>query len=178
MASEHAHATPADTQHPALSTEPSLRADALAYLASHNTVSMATSGPDGLWATTVFYAHVDFTLYYLSEPGTRHVQNILANPLIAATVNEDYRDWQQIKGLQMAARCEEVKAKREVARALAAYVKKYPFVTRFLSPGRLLAGMQVAGRALDVRLYRITPTRLLYLDNARGFSNRQEIALD
>jgi hypothetical protein len=140
-------------------------------------VSLATQGPDGLWATTVFYANLDFTLYYLSEPKTRHVQNILANPSIAATINEDYRDWTQIKGIQMEATCAEVSGKRELARALATYLKKYPFVAQFLSPGQLLTGMKVAGRALDVRLYRITPTRLLYLDNQRGFSNRQEIPL-
>jgi hypothetical protein len=155
-----------------------LRAAALRYLAEHNTVSLATVGPDGLWATTVFYANLDFTLYYLSEPKTRHVQNVLANPSIAATINEDYKDWTQIKGIQMEASSAEVTGKRELARALAAYIKKYPFVAQFLSPGQLLAGMKVAGRALDVRLYRVTPTRLLFLDNQRGFSNRQEIPLD
>lgn len=154
-----------------------VRAEALAYLASHNTVSLATLGPDGPWAATVFYANVDFTLYYLSEPKTRHVQNILGDPSIAATINEDYRDWQQIKGIQMEAICQEVTAKRELARAIAAYIRKYPFVAQFLSPGQLLTGMRVAGRALDVRLYRVAPTRLLYLDNERGFSNRQEVPL-
>lgn len=154
-----------------------LRADTLAYLASHNTVSLATLGPEGAWAATVFYANVDLTLYYLSEPKTRHVQNVLRNPSIAATINEDYRDWRQIKGIQMEATCQEVTGKRELARALGAYVKKYPFVAQFLSPGQLLTGMRVAGRALDVRLYRVAPTRLLYLDNERGFSNRQEVPL-
>jgi len=155
-----------------------VRADARDYLAGHNTVSLATSGPDGIWAATVFYASVGFTLYFLSEPTTRHVQNVLANPSVAATVNEDYRDWQQIKGIQMAATCQEVRGKSELGRALAVYVKKYPFVARFLSPGQLLKGMRVGSRALDVRCYRLTPTRLLFLDNERGFSNRQEIPLE
>lgn len=156
----------------------SLKDAALDYLSRHNTLSLATLGPDGVWAATVFYVNIAFTLYYLSEPKTRHAQNILVNPAIAATINEDYKDWQQIKGIQMAARCEEVKGGRELARALAAYVKKYPFVARFLTPGQLLKGMQVGGRALDVRLYRVVPTRLLYLDNERGFSNREEVPLE
>ena len=78
----------------------------------------------------------------------------------------------------MAAVCEEVTGKRELARALAAYVRKYPFVAQFLSPGQLLRGMKVGGHALDVRLYRLRPTRVLYLDNERGFSNRREVPLD
>ena len=156
----------------------SLRADARDYLARHNTVSLATTGPEGVWAATVFYASVGFTLYFLSEPTTRHVQDLLANPSVAATVNEDYHDWQEIKGIQMVATCREVRGKVELARALAVYVKKYPFVAQFLSPGQLLRGVRVGSRALDVRCYRLTPTRLLYLDNERGFSNRQEIPLE
>lgn len=155
-----------------------LRAQALQYLADHNTVSLATMGSEGLWASTVFYANVDFTLYFLSEPKTVHIRNVVENPFIAATVNEDYKNWQQIKGIQMSATCGEVTGKRELARALAIYLKKYPFVAQFLSPGQFLKGVQVAGHALDVRLYRLTPTSLLFLDNERGFSNRQEISLE
>jgi len=105
------------------------------------------------------------------------VQNLLANSSLAATVNEDYRDWPQIKGIQLEGTCEEVRGKRELTRVLAAYVKKYPFVGRFLSPGQLLRGMAVGGHALDVRFYRIRPAHVLYLDNERGFSNRQEVAI-
>jgi uncharacterized protein YhbP (UPF0306 family) len=154
------------------------RSAALEYLATHHTVSLATHGPDGLWATTVFYVNIGFILYYLSEPATRHVRNVLENPDVAATVNEDYGDWRKIKGIQMSGTCAEVIPRREQARALAAYVRKYPFVAQFLSPGQLLKGMRVAGRALDVRLYRVLPARVLYLDNERGFSNRQEISLE
>jgi uncharacterized protein YhbP (UPF0306 family) len=155
-----------------------LAAEAREYLSRHNTVSLATVGADGPWAATVFYVNLGFTLYLLSEPKTRHIQNILLNATIAATVNEDYRDWRQIKGIQMEATCDEITSKRELARAIAAYVKKYPFVAQFLSPGQLLRGMSVGGNALDVRLYRLRPTRMLYLDNERGFSNRQEVPLE
>lgn len=154
-----------------------LGADVRDYLARHNTVSLATVGPDGPWAATVFYVNLDLTIYFLSEPKTRHAQNIRHHPSVAATVNEDYHDWQQIKGIQMEATCEEVTGRRELARALAAYIKKYPFVARFLSPGQLLRGMSVGGHALDVRLYRLRPVRMLYLDNERGFSNREEVPL-
>ena len=154
-------------------------ADARDYLARHNTVSLATVDAEGRpWASTVFYVNVGLTLYYLSEPKTRHVQNSMVNRSVAATVNEDYRDWQEIKGIQMEGICEEVGGKRELARALSAYVKKYPFVARFLTPGQLLRGMSVGGHPLDVHLYRLRPSRVLYLDNARGFSNRKEVPVE
>lgn len=158
--------------------EPDLRSVALDYLQRHNTVSLATVGPEGPWAAAVFYVNIGLTLYFLSEPKTQHIQNVRQHPVVAATVNEDYRDWREIKGIQMLGVCSEVTGKREQARALAAYVRKFPFVRQFLSPGQLLAGMRIAGRGLDVRLFRVVPTRLLYLDNARGFSYREEVPLE
>jgi uncharacterized protein YhbP (UPF0306 family) len=154
-----------------------LRERVLAYLAAHNTVSLATVQDGVPWAATVFYANVGTDLYFLSEPKTRHCQNLLANDRVAGTVNEDYRDWQHIKGVQLEGRAAEVTGKIELARALAAYLGKYPFVKQFLSPGQLLQGVQIAGKSFDIRLWRLRPERLYYLDNARGFSNRQELPL-
>jgi len=153
------------------------RQRALAYIAQHNTVSLATQGDNGLWASTVFYASVDFTLYFLSEPKTLHVQNAYIHPLIAATINEDYHDWRQIKGIQISGRCEELVQAAEIEAGLAVYVEKYPFVKQFLAPGYLLEQVRVEGRELDVRLFRVSPSRLFFIDNERGFSNRQEIAI-
>ena len=79
-----------------------LRRDALAYLRAHNTVSLATNGADGPWAASVFYVNLGLGLYFLSEPTARHSRNVEANPLIGATINEDYKDWREIKGTQMA----------------------------------------------------------------------------
>ena len=150
----------------------------LAYLAAHNTVALATVDADGRpWAATVFYVNLGTDLYFLSEPKTRHAQNILANGLVAGTINEDYRDWQQIKGIQLEGRAAVLDGKIELLRALHAYLDKYPFVRNFLSPEKLLQGVQIAGKALDVRLWRLRPERLYYLDNARGFSAREELAL-
>jgi uncharacterized protein YhbP (UPF0306 family) len=155
-----------------------LRERVLAYLAAHNTVSLATVGEDGQpWAATVFYVNVGTDLYFLSEPKTRHSQNILATSRVAATINEDYRDWQQIKGIQLEGQAAEVSGKLELARALQAYLGKYPFVRQFLSPGSLLQGVQIAGKSFDIRLWRLRPARLYYLDNARGFSAREELVL-
>jgi uncharacterized protein YhbP (UPF0306 family) len=158
--------------------EGDLRERVLAYLAAHNTVALATVDADGQpWASTVFYVNVGTDLYFLSEPKTRHSQNILAHQRVAGTINEDYRDWQQIKGIQLEGQAAEVSGKLELARALGAYLAKYPFVKQFLSPGQLLTGVKIAGKSFDIRLWRLRPQRLYYLDNARGFSAREELPL-
>jgi uncharacterized protein YhbP (UPF0306 family) len=154
-----------------------IRAAALAYLRSHNTASLATCGDDGPWAASVFYVNRGFRLYFLSEPASRHARNVAVHPAISASVNEDYRDWRAIKGIQLEGRCAEVPDGRERALALDAYRRKYPFVVGFLGASGGLEDMQIGDRCLDVRLYRVQPNRLFFLDNARGFSQRAEIAL-
>ncbi|MDP7544375.1 MAG: pyridoxamine 5'-phosphate oxidase family protein, partial [Anaerolineales bacterium] len=73
----------------------------LAYLRGHNVMTLATAGEDGPWAAAVFYVNEGFTLNFLSAPTTRHAANIAANPQVAATVQEDYHDWREIKGVQL-----------------------------------------------------------------------------
>ena len=79
----------------------SVRDRALAYLESHNVMTLATRGEEGLWAAAVFYVTEGFTFYFLSSPSTRHGRAIAAEPRVAATVQEDYGDWAEIKGVQL-----------------------------------------------------------------------------
>ena len=110
--------------------ETDIRNRALQYVADHHTVSLATQGPDGLWAATVFYANIEFALYFLSEPKTRHAQNIATRTAVAATINEDYSDWREIKGIQMEASCQEVHGVRETGRESAIDRGKEPLLER------------------------------------------------
>lgn len=153
------------------------RSEALAYLRAHNTLSLATVGSDGPWASAVFYANRGFSLYFLSEPSTRHGANLAKRADVAGTINEDYGDWREIKGVQLEGACKPVAGKVEQAAALAAYVRKFPFVASFLKPDQLLEGMEISGRPLNVRLYKLIPRRFFFLDNARGFSHRVEVPL-
>ena len=74
------------------------RALALAYLAAHQVMTLATRTADDLWAAAVFYASEGFQLYFLSAGHTRHARHIAARPRVAATIQEDYRDWPDIRG--------------------------------------------------------------------------------
>ena len=64
-------------------------------------MTLATSGPEGLWAAAVFYASEDFRLFFLSAATTRHARNLAAHPDVAATIHEDHADWRAIKGVQL-----------------------------------------------------------------------------
>ena len=85
-----------------MSTSP--RDVALRYVEGHNVATLATTGPEGPWAAAVFYASTGFTLYFLSSPTSRHGRNIGRNAEVAATIQEDYSDWREIKGIQLEGR--------------------------------------------------------------------------
>ncbi len=142
------------------------RERALAYVAAHHVMTLATNGPLGLWAAAVFYAHDGFRFVFLSAGHTRHAQNIAAVPDVAATIQADTNDWTAIKGIQLEGAVEPLDgARREAAMAL--YAARFGFLARPVA---------VVERALArVNWYELRPRRLYFVDNSQGFGHRDEI---
>jgi uncharacterized protein YhbP (UPF0306 family) len=136
-------------------------------------MSLATAGPDGPWAASVFYVHDGFDLIWLSEPTARHSQNIAVYPHLAVTINADYDDWRQIKGIQLEGRAEAIGPVLSTRELLALYTAKFTFLS---NPASLPDTIR---RALaKTWFYRIRTTRVYYLDNSQGLGNRMEVKLD
>jgi uncharacterized protein YhbP (UPF0306 family) len=152
-----------------------LKQQVVDYLKSHNTMTLATCATDLPWAATVFFASDDLKLYFFSAPESRHCQNLAANQAVAVTVQEDYKDWRKIKGIQLEGRVELVDGVMEKAKAMAVYALKYPDVIKlFTDPA---SGMY--HRAfLKVKFYCVVPEKLFFIDNEKGFGQRQELALE
>ncbi len=143
------------------------RGRALAYVAGHHVMTLATNGPEGLWAAAVFYAHDDFRFIFLSAGHTRHAQNMAAAPDVAATIQSDYAAWTAIKGIQLEGTVEQLHGARRAA-AMARYAARFGFL------GQPVA---VIERALArVNWYELRPRRLYFVDNTLGFGHRDEIA--
>ena len=147
------------------------RAQALAYLQAHGVMTLATHGAAGPWAAAVFYASEGFTLYWLSAPSSRHSMDLARNPRVAASIQEHYADWRDIKGLQLEGQACEISGGEE-QRARKVYGEKYPvFGNLSQAPAAIVAAMAKA------RWYRLVPERLHLIDNSVAFSHRVEIAL-
>lgn len=140
--------------------------DALDYLTAHRVLTLATKGPAGVWAAAVFYASEEFSLYFLSASGTRHVQNLRQQPRAAGTIQEDYAEWQEIKGIQLEGPVQQLSgAEREAAMAL--YAEKFTFLREAPPPVR---------QALErVDWFKLRPDSLYFIDNSRGFGHRDRI---
>jgi uncharacterized protein YhbP (UPF0306 family) len=152
-----------------------LRQQVLNYLETHNTMTLGTCSGDMPWAATVFYASDDLRLYFFSVPDSRHCQNLAANSRVAVTVQEDYKDWQRIKGIQLEGTAVLVDSIIEKAKAMAVYARKYPEVIKlFTNP----ASGVFHKAFLKVKFYCVVPQKLFFIDNEQGFGKRQELAID
>ena len=137
-------------------------------------MTLATVGPDGApAAAAVFYAHDDaLNLYFLTEARTQHGQNMLASPLVAATVQADGQDWRAIRGVQVRGTANLVAA-GELAHAAAGYGRKYAFVATLLAgsggPGVL------AGPLSKARFWVLRPSWFRMTDNTVRFGFKEEL---
>lgn len=141
----------------------------LEYLRQHQVMTLATIGPEGPWAAAVFYVNEEFVFYFLSAGHTRHSQNIAENSRAAAAIQEDYKDWPSIRGIQLEGIVSRLQvAEQRWARSL--YEEKYPFIKNATSQIRL--GLT------RVNWYQMSPSRLYFIDNSKGLGHRDEIPLD
>ncbi len=150
-----------------------VRARVRAFLREHHVMTLATHDADGPWAAAVFYADYgdgddDFRFVFLSSPTTRHAQAIAQHPRVAATIQRDYDEWPQIRGMQIEGDAR-VLAGDDETRARAAYAARFPSV------GNVARAPAVIVRALaKVRWYELVARRLRLIDNTLGFGHSDE----
>ena len=153
-----------------------LRKTILEYMEKHHTLSLATVG-DGLpHAAAVFYINNGFDIYFLSSPTSRHGINFSQNPCVSATINEDYADWRRIKGIQLEGTVQGVGGIIENGRIALGFIKKFPDVAHFFSsPQRI--GEAISRKVEGVKFYKLTPYRILFINNEEGFGHRDELMI-
>jgi uncharacterized protein len=140
---------------------------ALAYLAGHQVMTLATYGAEGPWAAAVFYANDGFNLYFVSSPASRHGRDLAAHAAAAVTVQEDYREWREIKGIQIEGMVEQLSGAAET-RARKLYAAKFPLVAAS-APAAIVAAFA------KVRWYRLGAARAYFVDNSAGFGHRDQV---
>ena len=148
-----------------------LRARVQGYLQEHHVATLATCGSEGIWAAAVFYVSDGYTLYFLSSPTSRHCQNLAHSARVAVTIQQDYVDWPDIKGVQIEGVAGEI-ADAEEERARKLYGQKYAVIGKLAqAPAAIVKAMA------KVRWYKVVPQRLYFIDNSAGFGHRDELDL-
>ena len=141
-----------------------LKTQILGYLQSHRTMTLGTCQDNIPWNATVFYASDDLDLYFFSAPDSRHCQNLRDNTRVAVTIQEDYADWREIKGIQLEGTVEGIDSLAGKARALKIYALKYPDVVKLFTDPR--SGIYYKA-FLKVKFYRVLPEHVFFIDNSQ-----------
>lgn len=125
-------------------------------------LTLATIRPDGYpQATTVSYANDGLTIYIGIGKDSQKANNIRHCNKVSLTINEDYRDWNHIKGVSMGATAEILTDSEEIKRATGYMLKRYPQISEWAQ----------SDVATDIVLLKITPQVVSVLNYEKGFGH-------
>lgn len=134
-------------------------------LANGKDMTIATVREDGFpQTTTVSYVSDGTTIYFGCDPTSQKARNIHRNGKVSLTVDLDYTDWNQIKGLSMGAMAEELNDADEKRLMADLMLKKFPQVAEFLSD-----------KLDELAVFRITPKVVSVLDYSKGFGHTDQL---
>ncbi len=133
------------------------------YLATHYYLNLATVSPEGRpIAHTMAYVSEDTTVYLATNKSTRKVRNIMYNPAVAYTVDEDDPDWFDMQALQVEGWASIVEDEEEMRRIGEIMVGKFPVIAD-MPPDP------------DTILIKIVPDIAYYLDYSVEFGYRERV---
>ena len=146
-----------------------------AFLQSESVLTLSVNDDQGPWTAPVLYvADEDLNLYFLSASSTRHIASLPEDGRIAASIYSDYKgDWLGICGVQMEADISQLDKADRVA-AAARYFQRFPEVKTLIDNPANDQEKRIGAAFDKSHFFRVTPTFLRFINNADGFSSRNE----
>jgi general stress protein 26 len=134
------------------------------YLEGHEHLNLGTVTVEGKPVVhTLAYASAGATVYFITHKESRKAGNILKNPAVAYTVDQDnYENWSKIRGIQAMGTAGLVEEQDESKKASGLLMKKFP---------------QMANLPPDPNMviFKVEPTEIYYLDNTVSFGHRDQV---
>lgn len=139
------------------------RATLIRFLRAHGTLTIATVRADG-WpqATAVSYASDELTLYFAAGSDAQKIENIRRDARVSVTIQRDYDDWREVKGVSMAATAELLADAHDARHARQLLERKF---ARFAELG---AADDFAGWTF----VRLTPKVISLIDYSAGYGHK------
>ena len=145
-------------------------------ITEQNTLTLATTRTEIPWAAAVYYVNRKFTLYFFSDPTSRHIQESQSSGQASGVISAPVSTWQEIRGVQASGKVSTVPPSLESIQILRAYLKKFPFTKEFFDSNQNI-NLELIMKRFKVKLYRFQPTLLYYLDNSIRFGFRERVEL-
>ncbi len=146
-------------------------------LTNHYTISIATAAKEGSWSASVFYvSDQKLNIYFISFDESKHIQGILKNKRVSATINQDVSDWMQIKGLQLQGVAYKVPEQHR-KNILNAYRQKFDSIHVLLDLPKTDDEKKIAKQFNSISLFCFEPHWIRLLDNSLGFGSKEEIEI-
>lgn len=150
------------------------REAALDLIQAGSTLTLATADESGPWSAPVYYIYLDSRYYFFSSPQSRHILQTMESGKAAASLFHQADSWQAIRGIQMKGTVDRVHSIRLSIKAIALYLKRFPFTREFFADDPN-PDLDAFFSRFKARLYAFTPTEVYYIDNRLGFGTRQRI---
>ena len=138
------------------------------FLARHHVMTLATQGSEGPWAAALFYVRDGDDLIFLSSPTSRHCRDLALQPRCAATIQSGGRRLACHPGHPDRGPGARTAGRRTAPCAQQRYGERFPFVRPGIAPPAIVQALA------RVRWYRLRIERLYFIDNERGFGQREQ----
>jgi general stress protein 26 len=146
--------------------EQSIKEFILNVMANANDLTLATIRPDGYpQATTVSFAFDGLAMYVGVGKDSQKVRNIRQNNKVSLTINNDYREWNQIKGLSMGGVAEIVNEPPGIQHASECLLARFPQAAEWAK----------GEHNNQVAFLKIHPQIISLLDYAKGFGHTETV---
>lgn len=137
-----------------------------AFLDSHHVLSLATVGPDGPHAANLFYVRDGHALLWVSDPTSRHSLHLESRRRVAS----DCSDYSRINGVQVFGDADKIVDAADSERSRRWLERRFSFLSDL---DDALAPVREAYRR--AAFYRLTPSRVVLIDNSRGFGFKEAV---
>jgi uncharacterized protein len=128
------------------------------FFKKHHVLTISTTVNNEPWCANCFYVFLEEenALVFTTDPGTKHGQDFLKNPLVAGSVVLETMIIGKIRGIQFRGIVSEPENDM-LARAKSSYLKRFPVAA-----------------LMDTRLWIVTLTYIKMTDNRLGFGKKIE----
>jgi uncharacterized protein len=142
------------------------------FLAAHHVLTLATGEGGAVHAASLMYALDGFSLIWMSDPKSRHSQELARNSRVAATIAPDYTDFAEIRGLQIAGTAVRLTTAGDIVYGTALMLSRYGFLRALATgPESLRTAFNRGG------FYRLQPETITLIDNTVSFGHKETLTL-